>query len=97
MIDGTEVRGWWGTDKEIMGTERLGQEGDSGRGGGKPDGGMIRGRDGGGEEVHSEVGLSSGAPPLLPAGQFSPAPRRGAAGVERPQAPHLLQGPPESS
>lgn len=50
MIDGTEVRGWWGTDKEITGTERLGQEGDSGRGGGKPDGGMIRGRDGGGED-----------------------------------------------
>lgn len=50
MIDGTEARGWWGTHEEIVGTETLGQEGDSGQGGGKPDGGMIRGRDGGGEE-----------------------------------------------
>lgn len=33
-----------------MGTQMLGQESDSGLGGGKPDGGMIRGRDGGGEE-----------------------------------------------
>ena len=37
--------------------------------------------------------------PLLswPAGQLSLAPRRGAAGVKRPQAPHLLQGPLGSS
>lgn len=33
-----------------MGTQMLGQESDSGLGGGKPDGGKIRGRDGGGEE-----------------------------------------------
>lgn len=56
MIDGTEARGWWGTHEEIMGTETLGQEGDSGRGGGKPDGGMIRGRDGGGEEEETGKG-----------------------------------------
>lgn len=49
--------------------------------------------------------VSAGAPPLLASGPAIPSTgmvlsadaRRGAAGVQRPQAPHLLPGPPGSS
>ena len=49
--------------------------------------------------------VSAGAPPLLASGPAVPSTgtvlsadaRRGAAGVQRPQAPHLLPGPPGSS